>query len=506
MAHDVATPDIDPIADIQQRLKMLVGEERISAWIPSHARWEVDTQESYPRLMLTVPNQFMADCLKEFLFTDLKRVCQEVLGGFAGVIVKADPNLTSPALEGGSGKLSLIATSVAEGPSERPTRTILKQTATSPQVEEHGLAASGYGDRALGIQPVLVPGKQTVMRFDYWAEFIDGATNRVAKTAALMAIEQPGKVTPLLLHGPSGVGKTHLGRAMADQLRVCHRMRRVVYLTGEQFTIDFTESARGSGFASFRKKYRDLDALILDDVHFLLGKTGTLIELRNTIDNLLNHQRQVVLMSDRSWNELSGLGAELHGRLSGGMVCALEPLDEVGRIELLSRLCQRHHVDASPGILENMVRLAGNDARVLHGIAYRLMAGQRMRGRALEYEEALECCQDLLRASQPIVRITDIEKVVCDAFGLERRSLQTKCKSKTVSQPRMLAMFLARKYTRAAYSEIGSYFGKRQHSTVISAQKKVEDWIANDSMVDHARGSVSIRDILRSLEVSLQVG
>lgn len=328
----------------------------------------------------------------------------------------------------------------------------------------------------------------------------------MAKTTAPMVLERPGSLTPLFIHGPCGVGKTHLIRGMSEQLRGRHQMRRVIYLTAEQFTIDFTDSARGSGFASFRKKYRDVDAMLIDDIQFFVGKGATLIELRNTVDNLIRSNRQVVLAGDRSLSELSGIGSELHARIAGGMICSMEPLDEECRVKLLDRLCQKNQVIVKRSTLQTLVRLTSGDARLQHGLAFRMLTAQRSSGRALEESELIACCQDLLRASQPIVRMTDIEKAVCDIFGLEPKSLQAKSKVKTISQPRMLAMFLARKYTRAAYSEIGTYFGNRQHSTVISAQKKVEDWLESNQSMDHNRGSISVRDMLRNLEATLQVG
>ncbi len=344
------------------------------------------------------------------------------------------------------------------------------------------------------------------MKVDHWSEFLDGESNRLAKTAAQMVLERPGTLTPLLVHGPSGVGKTHLLRGIAEQLRVRHQYRRVIYLTAEQFTIDFTDSARGSGFATFRKKYRDVDAMVIDDIQFFMGKGATLIELRNTVDNLIRSNRQVVFSSDRSLAELSGIGSELHARIAGGMTCVMDPLDDKCRVELLARLAARYQLEMSPSIMETLVRLTSGDARVIHGLVFRILTAQRAKGRKLDDAEIIEGCQDLVRASQPIVRMTDIEKAVCEVFGLDPKSLQAKSKAKTISQPRMLAMFLARKYTRAAYSEIGQYFGNRQHSTVISAQKKVEDWLESNLSMDHNRGSISVREMLRNLEATLQVG
>jgi chromosomal replication initiator protein len=137
---------------------------------------------------------------------------------------------------------------------------------------------------------------------------------------------------------------------------------------------------------------------------------------------------------------------------------------------------------------------------------HRLVAQQRLQGTLLQADDALRCTLDLVRASQPIVRLNDIERAVCGAFGLEQEMLRAKSKCQSISQPRMLAMFLARKYTRTALSEIGEYFGKRQHSTVISAQKKVEQWLSTDDAIPLGRSKVHVREILRNLEAVLQVG
>jgi chromosomal replication initiator protein len=339
-----------------------------------------------------------------------------------------------------------------------------------------------------------------------WEDWIVGSHNRLATTGAEMVVEKPGRISPLLIHGPHGVGKSHLAVGLAQRLKSTYRYRRVVCLTGEQFTIEYTESARTGGFASFRKKYRDVEVLVIDDVQFLLGKTGTLIELRNTIDMLMRDQRQVILVADRGLHELAGMGTDLFARLSGGMACAIDPMDIATRRQLLGRLCHQQGALVGDEVLGWVSEHCGSDARVLQGIVHRLAAQQRIVGGALSPDDAVRAISDIVRANQPIVRLRDIEKVVCEAFGLQEDVLRAKSKCQSFSQPRMLAMFLARKYTRTALSEIGSYFGNRQHSTVISAQKKVETWLDANEVLQMGRSHVPVQEILRSLEVTLQVG
>ena len=339
-----------------------------------------------------------------------------------------------------------------------------------------------------------------------WEDWIVGSHNRLATTGAEMVVEKPGRISPLLIHGPHGVGKSHLAIGLAHRLKSTYRYRRVVCLTGEQFTIEYTESARTGGFASFRKKYRDVEVLVIDDVQFLLGKTGTLIELRNTIDMLMRDQRQIILVADRGLHELAGMGTDLFARLSGGMACAIDPMDIATRRQLLGRLCQQQGALVGDEVLDWVSEHCGSDARVLQGIVHRLAAQQRIVGGALSPDDAVRAISDIVRANQPIVRLRDIEKVVCEAFGLQEDVLRAKSKCQSFSQPRMLAMFLARKYTRTALAEIGAYFGNRQHSTVISAQKKVETWLDANEVLQMGRSHVPVQEILRSLEVTLQVG
>jgi chromosomal replication initiator protein len=395
----------------------------------------------------------------------------------------------------------------ASSPSLRVVRDDLRDETSPPGM----LAASGADARSAGaIDPADMEMERLVslrrQNDRRWDDFLQGDHNRFAYTGAQMVLERPGQINPFLIHGPHGVGKSHLAIGLAQRLRQQYRFRRVLVLTGEQFTIEYTESARGGGFASFRRKYRDVEALVIDDIQFCLGKSGTLAELRNTIDMLIRDRRQVILVADRGLHELAGLGADLYARLSGGMCCGIDPMDAATRKRLLANLCLKQNVAIEDSALELIARSCGGDARVIHGIVHRLVAQQRIQGSTLAADDALRCTMDLVRASQPIVRLTDIERAVCEAFGLGEEMLRAKTKCQSISQPRMLAMFLARKYTRTALSEIGEYFGNRQHSTVISAQKKVETWLHGDEAIAIGRNRVTVREIVRSLESTLQVG
>ncbi|MDZ4849806.1 MAG: DnaA/Hda family protein [Pirellulaceae bacterium] len=473
---------------VRNLLAQRIGQDRLDLWFGRAARWDFDNNV----LTIGLESPFLVDCVRSLCWDELRSVVEELGDDRTAIRLQhvAVPRTVTPS------KPSPPVRSAAQVPMKPPA-------VETDRLPNFGFARSDSSDADAPRKLAPIP---KVEEADLWSDFVQGSGSRLATTAVEMIFERPGTLSPVLIYGPSGSGKSHLARAIGQQLRRRCGMRRTIIMTGEQFTIDFTESARGAGFASFRQKYRDVDAFILDDLHFCLGKHATLSELRNTIDNLLRDRRQVVLVSDRSLNELTGLGSDLHARIAGGMTCGIEPLDSETRRQLLVKLLVKHQVLLNEGTTHALAEAAGGDGRAIFGIVFRLLTEQRKLGRPLTHDDAVAASLDLIRACQPVVRLSDIERAVCENFRLDPKSLQTKGKTKFVSGPRMLAMFLARKHTRAAYAEIGEFFGNRQHSTVISAQRKVEQWIESNDALPHGMGSVRVREVLRNLESALQVG
>ena len=522
IAHDVAMFENSVAQAVESRLRQRIGKDRMDLWFGGGAKW---TQIGHNVIGIEVASSFIADCVSNMFRDDLQAAILESAGNDFGFQISAastpDSTTSDDLTQSYPSQKSSVLASTLSVPSiakrtepsrpevrardglglESPTQLrVVRQEVTSGNDEPPEAALSSTDiqvDRLVEIR------RENEKR---WDEFVAGEHNKLAYTAAQMVLERPGQINPLLIHGASGTGKSHLSIGLAHKMRMAHRMRRVLILTAEQFTIEYTESARGGGFANFRRKYRDVEAIVIDDIQFCLGKAGTLVELRNTIDMLLREKRQIILVADRGLNELSGLGADLYARLSGGMACGIDPLDAKTRSLVLAKTCNKLNVELDKSTMDELSLQCNGDARVLQGIAHRLGAQQRVLGRPLGRDEAIRCSLDLIRACQPVVRMNDIEKVVCEAFGLEEKMLRAKSKCQSISQPRMLAMFLARKYTRTALSEIGEYFGNRQHSTVISAQKKVEQWIESDGLIGCGRGQIGVREILKNLEATLQVG
>jgi chromosomal replication initiator protein len=347
-------------------------------------------------------------------------------------------------------------------------------------------------------------------QFARLADFLASEGNRVALSAAQTAASRPGTYSPLTFVGPPGSGKTHLLEGIWRHVRDTRALSRVIYLSAEQFTNQFLEALRQSGTPSFRRKYRDVELLLIDDVQFFAGKQSTLVELVHTADTLLREGRQLVFACDRPPAELRGLGAELPARLNGGLVCTLQPADYATRRGILQQLAARHADGESrrttpPEVLNWLAGQLNGDARQLCGAMHRLRAASEAHERPIDLDFAQAALDDLIHASRRPVRLPEIVEAVCDVFGVPADEMQSGSKAAAVTLPRMLVMFLARKWTRAAHSEISRTLGRKSHSTVVSAQHKVTEWLADGKIVSLQTGTCRVEDAIRRVEAQLKL-
>jgi chromosomal replication initiator protein len=516
MAHEVNQSERDVAAQVRWALVQSIGSERMELWIPPDTTWNFQ----HGVLTLAFSSEFACQLCRKVLRTEIGRALLETVGGAnheIQFVVRAElpMNQQLPKPENGA---------VRSASSDRTVRSssgiklnvigvdsLDNDLPADVPIDAHPRKLTHSGRRSEPVDLLNTESPNTVAVTEgeasqsLWSKIVSGESNQLACAAIKMVISEPGRTTPVLLHGPTGTGKSLLLSALAQRMRAGLRMRRVVYMTAEQFTNDFTEGLQGGGLPMFRRKYRDVDALLLDDIQFLMGKRSTLNEVRHTVDNLLRSGKQVVLSADRSLNELAALGEEFAGRLRGGLVTPLFPLDEQIRFCLLKQYAQRTGVAVEEHALQQLAGRVSGDGRLLLGLVHRLTAVAQFQTGTLNWEQCWSAVMDLVQAAQPVVRLADIERAVCGIFRLEPDSLQSKSKIRSVSQPRMLAMFLARKYTPAAYKEIGDYFGSRRHSTVISAEKTVETWLSENVELDGNR-HLTVRDAIRNVEAQLHVG
>lgn len=491
--------DMEIVSALLAQLAERVGRERYELWFGGQTRLSLRPTA----LVISTPNRFYQDWLRTHFRRELEEVVQTVLGRTLPLEFHIDTGLQAIATPPANSQQSAASTEstnssqLTQSSGEELAPTILAiraQQALQPRPQKSTAAPSSTttthparSRRWLGLD-----------------SFVTGYCNRVAHAAIQQVAEQPGEPNPLLLYGGTGTGKTHLLEGLVSTSRIKHPERNCVYLTAEQFTTQFLEALHGRGLPMFRRKYRSVDLLVIDDVQFLAGKRATLTEFLHTLDTLHRERRQVVLTSDRAPHELQELGQQLSTRVAGGMTARLDAPDFPTRVGITRQFARKHDLNLTDDIVELVATQLSEHARELAGAVQRLALERRLIGRDLTLAEAEEALSEVFHRRGHGWKLNDIERAVCSALGLPPESLQSERRAKSLNTTRMLAMWLARKYTRAALSEIGTYFGRRSHSTVISAQKKVGGWVNDQTQVAFGGKTWSVEEAIRRVEDQLR--
>jgi chromosomal replication initiator protein len=346
--------------------------------------------------------------------------------------------------------------------------------------------------------------RSTSRRWKTFSEFAVGACNRVAHAAALSAVEEPGLgANPIVIHGPVGTGKTHLLEAIYAGLRTRWPDARPLYVTAEEFTHRFVQATRFGKMTAFRRQFRECSALLFDDLDFLETKPATQDEFLHTLDALTADGRQVVVTTDCHPRLAEKLIPELTDRMLGGAVWGLLPPDDETRLDILRRKAAGGAAIPEE-VLKYLARNLRGNVRELEGAVNSVRHFARVTSQPLTPSLAREALGDLLRHTIRAVTVADVDAAVCAVLRLSAGTLQSKSRSWSVSHPRMLAVYLARKHTAATYGEIAKHFGVRQHSTAVAGEKKVRQWLtANETLVLGDR-KWPVRDLLDRIERELQ--
>lgn len=497
------------VSAIRATLADKVGQERFDLWLGPSCRLSLRGEA----LLVELPNRFSQDWVRSHFRDEIEAASAERLGKPTAVEFRVDATLARTS--DGERNCRQSGRTNAEAPpptnaGARPTTAIRKEHAESardelePRHELVGprdeLVESAVSFPRNGAKPAAHRRK-----FSTLEGFVVGASNRLAHASARMVAEQPGRMSPLLVHGPTGVGKTHLLEGILSATRSARPGIHAVYLSAEQFTTHFLEALRGgSGLPNFRRKYRGVELLIIDGLQFFAGKDATVSELLHTTDTLMREGRQLVFAADRPATDLRQLSDGLMTRLSAGLVCGIDPPDYPTRVGILQQLARSRGMSLGDDVAEFVATHLTAHARELCGALNRLEAAARMLHKPITRPMAEDALAEMIRHNSCTVRLADVDQAVCEVLGLEAEMLQSAGRGKQVSQPRMLAMWLARKHTRAALSEIGRHFGRRSHSTVLSAQKTVGGWLANQSTLELSGRRWNVEEMVRRIEERLR--
>jgi len=313
--------------------------------------------------------------------------------------------------------------------------------------------------------------------------FVIGKSNELAASAALAVAEAPGRdYNPLFLYGATGIGKTHLMQAVAHAILTRAPAFRAAYLGAEAFTNEYVMSIQARTTHDFRRRFRELDLLLIDDVHFLKGKEATQEEFFHTFNALYEGGRQIILTSDRPPSEIPGIEARLVTRFQWGMVADIEYPDFEHRIAILRKKAQQDHLQHTipDDVLHLIAEHVRSSVRELEGCIIKLIAFASLRQQPVTVELALEALRDRIRPSAGVgsgsenrgLSISSIQSAVAKAWGVSAAALMSKSRTREVAVPRQAAMLLSRELLNAHLADIGNAFGGRDHSTVIHSLER----------------------------------
>jgi chromosomal replication initiator protein len=324
--------------------------------------------------------------------------------------------------------------------------------------------------------------------------FVIGDGNRLAHGAALAVAEAPAEAyNPLFLHGPPGLGKTHLLGAIANYLRANAPGLNVRYSTAESFTNEFVGALKSAGAEAFKTRYRDIDVLLIDDVQFLEGKPATEEEFFHTFNALYESGSQLVLSADRIPSELSTLASRLRDRFEWGLTVPVEPPNQATRLTVLRHLVQEAGVEiADAEALGELANRIDANVRQLHGALTRVLAHASLMARPLSRELIAEVIPR--GRSAQATSVEEIQQRVADGFGISRAELVGSSRAATPLRARQVAIFLTRELTDLSLPQIGRLYGGRDHSTILNSLRRVEAGLAEDTDL-----AERVRDLRRTI-------
>jgi chromosomal replication initiator protein len=350
------------------------------------------------------------------------------------------------------------------------------------------LSGAGTALREISFAAAAAPGEGGEDKLDLnpsysFERFVIGAGNRLAHGAALAVAEAPSEAyNPLFLHGPPGLGKTHLLVAIANYLRVNAPSLSVRCTTAERFTCEFVAALRSSGAEAFKRRHRDLDVLLVDDVQFLEGKQRTEDEFFHTFNALYEGGSQLVLSADRLPTELSNLELRLRDRFEWGLTVAIQPPNRATRLVVLERLLSEAGIElADRAALAELAGRIDVNFRRLRGALTRVIAHTSLSGEPLTPELLAELVPSRDRPREPGAAIAEIQDRVAAAFETSRAELLGPSRAATPLRARQIAILLSRELTDLSLAQIGRLYGGRDHSTVLNALRRAEATLAADS-------------------------
>lgn len=426
--------------------------QQFSMWVrPLQAESTDDT------LTIYAPNRFVLDWVREKYLHRINELLVEICGDEA------------PELRFDVGSKPVLATQNNGLSSDKAT-----PLATPEQVTA---TANSQPKVAEKVEPAPKSAHKSNIKENYtFDNFVEGKSNQLAKAAATQVADNPGSAfNPVFIYGGTGLGKTHLLHAVGNGIIEQKPDAKIVYMHSERFVQDMVKALQNNAIEEFKRYYRSVDALMIDDIQFFANKERSQEEFFHTFNALLEGNQQIILTSDRYPKEIEGVEDRLKSRFGWGLTIAIEPPELETRVAILMKKAQQSKINLPHEVAFFIAKKLRSNVRELEGALNRVIANANFTGRPISIDFVKEALRDLLALQDKLVTIDNIQRTVAEYYRIRVSDLLSKRRSRSVARPRQVAMALSKELTNHSLPEIGDAFGGRDHTTVLHACRKVKE-------------------------------
>lgn len=454
---------------------------------------QIDESAGPGELLLLAPNRFICDWVTEKFLNRIRELVASYQQGNSlnvavGIGAKSTVTTTMP-----------LSSSPQVEPRRAPTQQYASSQRSRPVYERENPVDAPVELEPRKIQEADIEGGLKHSNYlnasSTFATFVEGKSNQLGLAAARQVAENPGGAyNPLFIYGGVGLGKTHLMQAVGNALVAKNPNAKVVYLHSERFVADMVKALQLNAINDFKRYYRSMDALLIDDIQFFAGKERSQEEFFHTFNSLLEGGRQIILTCDRFPKEINGLEERLKSRFGWGLTVAVEPPELETRVAILMKKAEQVGIDLPHDAAFFIAQRIRANVRDLEGALKRVIASANFTGRPIDVDLVREALKDLLALQDKQVGIDNIQRVVGEYYKIKMNDMLSKRRSRSVARPRQVAMALAKALTNHSLPEIGEAFGGRDHTTVLHACRKIKELQEENADIRE-----DMKNLLRSL-------
>ncbi|MDK1290281.1 chromosomal replication initiator protein DnaA [Pseudoalteromonas umbrosa] len=429
--------------------------QQFNMWVrPLQAESTEDT------LTIYAPNRFVLDWVREKYLNRINELLIEICGDEA-------PELR---FDVGSKPMAQVQPQVSAESSIGDTHA-----PTTAHVSSKSVMQAPVND--VKVEPAPKSSVKSNIKENYtFDNFVEGKSNQLAKAAATQVADNPGSAfNPVFIYGGTGLGKTHLLHAVGNGIIDKKPDAKIVYMHSERFVQDMVKALQNNAIEEFKRYYRSVDALMIDDIQFFANKERSQEEFFHTFNALLEGNQQIILTSDRYPKEIEGVEDRLKSRFGWGLTIAIEPPELETRVAILMKKAQQSNINLPHEVAFFIAKKLRSNVRELEGALNRVIANANFTGRPISIEFVKEALRDLLALQDKLVTIDNIQRTVAEYYRIRVSDLLSKRRSRSVARPRQVAMALSKELTNHSLPEIGDAFGGRDHTTVLHACRKVKE-------------------------------